>query len=159
MAPVLHRLFLVGVLLVMGCGGLRRSLAEEGYLRQQLYDYSYDVPLDALWGEAVAVTARAASAKEWTEGTRSAEGVRTFAVNFPGAKADSLGETGLLVRGWEAEGRSHLHIFRVSQRRPPPPSDLGSRAEDLEMKVLERFRPEDARRFQEGAKQAGQRAP
>lgn len=84
--------------------------------------------------------------------------MRTFSVSFPEAKTEPLGETGLLVRGWEAEGRSHLHIFRVSQAQPPPPSDLGSRAQDLEMKVLERFRPEDARRFQEGAKQAGQRA-
>ncbi|WP_164009470.1 hypothetical protein [Pyxidicoccus trucidator] len=144
---------LAGVILLASCGGLRQGLAEEGFLQQQLYDYSYDVPLDSLWTEAKAVTG-ALGGEEGTEG-----GVRTFSVSARMGDAHEPGSSGLHMRGWEVEGRGYLHIFRVRYGDPAPhPADLSARAVDLEMKLLERFHPEDARKFQEGAHRAGQRA-
>ncbi|MFP2930569.1 hypothetical protein ACLESO_36305 [Pyxidicoccus sp. 3LG] len=146
-------LSLMGVALLAGCGGLRQGLAEEGYLQQQLYDYSYAVPLDSLWAEAKAVTGASGGA-EGTEG-----GVRTLSVSARQGDAQAPGSLGLHLRGWEADGRAYLHIFRVRHGDPmPQPADLSARAADLEMRLLERFHPEDARRFQEGAHRAGARA-
>ncbi|WP_120545797.1 hypothetical protein [Corallococcus terminator] len=157
MRHVLRCLTLAGVVLLVGCGGGRQRFAEEGYLQQQLYDHSYDIPLDSLWTEAKAV-AGVAHGEE-----RSEEGVRVFFI--PARMGAAEGDTapqelpGILMRGWERDGRGYLHIFHVRYGAPVPRSDdLGARASDLELKLLARFHPEEARRFQEGARRAGQRA-
>ncbi|XXF80003.1 hypothetical protein P2318_09695 [Myxococcaceae bacterium GXIMD 01537] len=153
MHPLLRCLALAGVVLLFGCGGYRQALAEKGYLQQQLYDYAYDVPLNDLWAEAKAVTDSSG------RGEKDTEGVRTLTVFRGNGQTLEPGASGFLLRGWEAEGRTYLHIFRLQlDEPPPPPSDLGARAADLELKLVERFRPEDARRFQEGARQAALRA-
>lgn len=157
MRHVLRCLSLAGFVLLVGCGGVRQRLAEEGYLQQQLYDYAYDVPLDSLWTEAKAVT----GVEHGEE--RSEDGVRVFFIPArPGAaEGDSAPQAlpGILMRGWERDGRGYVHIFHVRYGAPAPRfDDLGARAADLELKLLARFHPEDARKFQEGARRAGQRA-
>ncbi len=118
-------LCIAGFLLLAGCGGIRQGLAEEGYLQQQLYDYSYDVPLDRVWAEAKAL---AGSGEEAVE-----QGVRTFSVAARKEEGDVPGAYGLLLRGWEAEGRSRVHIFRVRYGDPVPHlSDVEARAAELE---------------------------
>ncbi|MCY1020420.1 hypothetical protein [Pyxidicoccus sp. MSG2] len=151
MRLLLRRLCLTGAVLLAGCGGIRQGLAEEGYLQQQLYDYAYDVPLDSLWTGAKELTGRGEEATE--------QGVRTFSVPALNGEGDVPESYGLLLRGWESEGRSYVRVFRVRQGDPAPNlSDPAARAVELELRLLERFHPEDARRFQEGARLAGQRA-
>ncbi|HZI13323.1 MAG TPA: hypothetical protein VE153_23275 [Myxococcus sp.] len=148
MRSLIRRLSLVGAVLLTGCGGVRQRLAEEAYLQQQLYDYAYDVPLERLWAEAKAITGARGN------GEVAEDGVRTLSIPALAPDAPLL-----QLRGWTSEGRSHLHILRVYEGAwASRPEDAGARVVDLELKLLERFHPEAARRFQDGARLAGARA-
>ncbi|MFY1828061.1 hypothetical protein ACN47A_19220 [Myxococcus fulvus] len=148
---LLRGLLVVCVVASAGCGSLRRMEGEAEYLRQHVYDYDYDVPLDTLWE-----TARQMG-REVRDETRGEDGVRTALIGIPRLSADGSSYTHTLyARAWEERGRSHL-IF-VDLRSREEPSDILRRDADAELELISRFEPDEAKRIREGAKKAGQRA-
>lgn len=146
-------LLVVSILCAAGCGGHRHMMGEDEYLRQQLYDYAFDVPLDTLWeaGKQLAESVQNES--------RSEDGVRTAVVSI--RRVVWRDETALRVlsmRGWEEGGRSYVKFFSVGHGPSLQVHDIAVREVTAELDLVTRFAPEDAAKFREGARRAGQRA-
>ncbi|MCP3100465.1 hypothetical protein LZ198_16470 [Myxococcus sp. K15C18031901] len=150
----MNRLLPAGLclLLASGCGGIKQMMGEEEYLRQQLYDYAYDVPLDALW------TAGLALAAEVKEESRPEDGSRTAIVLVARTHLGERVLRRLVMRGWEDEGRSYLRFFEPWSAAVPVPDDIGIRDVETELALVTRFHPEDAERLRAGGRRAGQQA-
>ncbi|NVJ19634.1 MULTISPECIES: hypothetical protein [Myxococcus] len=146
-------LLVVSLLCATGCGGIRHMMGEDEYLRQQLYDYAYDVPLDTVWeaGKQMAESVHSES--------RSEDGVRTAVVSIRRVVwRDETAIQVLYMRGWEEAGRSYVKFLSGGHGPSMQPHDIELREVTAELDLLTRFAPEDAAKFREGARRAGQRA-
>ncbi len=141
-----------------GCGGIREHVAKERYLGQMLYDYVYEYPLADVWPEAMALVGQPPDAGQaLPHGREWRGGVSLYGQNsqIPPAPvrvaAEALGER-----------RTRLVFLRDvpdgPEARRLEARDVDARLWDLELKLLRRLEPKDARRLEDGALRAARRA-
>ncbi|AKQ66066.1 hypothetical protein A176_002978 [Myxococcus hansupus] len=153
MSALPRGLIIVCTIAAAACGGIRKDLGEDAYLRQQLYDYGYDIALDTLWETAKQM------AESTRDESRSEDGVRTAVVAIRRASiGDETTLEVLLMRGWEEGGRSYVKFFKAEHGASFQPHDISAREVNTELDLLGRIVPADAAKVRQGASRAGQRA-